>query len=77
MVFNSQTQLLLLYLMYYPGNMFRLAIESSSGPYILSLSSALTTTPPRASYYLHIVSYGSNMSYMENETIYTVSSYTF
>ena len=25
---------LLLYLMYYSGNMFRLAIESSSGPYI-------------------------------------------
>jgi hypothetical protein len=25
---------LLLYLMYYPGDMFRLSIESSSGPYI-------------------------------------------
>ena len=34
MVFTSQTHLLLLYLMYYSGNMFRLAIESSSGPYI-------------------------------------------
>ena len=34
MVFTSQTYILLLYLMYYSGNMFRLAIESSSGPYI-------------------------------------------
>jgi len=34
MVFTSQTHLLLLYLMYYSGNMFRLAIELSSGPYI-------------------------------------------
>jgi len=34
MVFTSQTHLLLFYLMYYSGNMFRLAIESSSGPYI-------------------------------------------
>ena len=34
MVFTSQTHLLLLYLMCYSGNMFRLAIESSSGPYI-------------------------------------------
>jgi hypothetical protein len=33
-VFTSQTQVLFLYLMYYSGNMFRLAIESSSGPYI-------------------------------------------
>jgi hypothetical protein len=31
--FTSQTHLYL-YLMYYSGNMFRLAIESSSGPYI-------------------------------------------
>jgi len=31
MVFTSQTHLLLLYLMYYSGNMFGLAIESSSG----------------------------------------------
>ena len=29
MVFTSQTHLLLLYLMFYSGNMFRLAIESS------------------------------------------------
>jgi len=34
MAFISQTHLFLLYLMYYSGNMFRLAIESSSGPYI-------------------------------------------
>jgi len=34
MVFTSQTHLLLLYLMYYSGNMFRLSIELSSGPYI-------------------------------------------
>jgi len=34
MVFTSQKHLLFLYLMYYSGNMFRLAIESSSGPYI-------------------------------------------
>ena len=34
MVFTSQTHLLLLYLMYYSGNMFRLVTESSSGPYI-------------------------------------------
>jgi hypothetical protein len=34
MAFTSQTHLLLLYLMYYSGNMFRLTIESSSGPYI-------------------------------------------
>jgi hypothetical protein len=34
MVFTSQTHLIFLYLMYYTGNMFRLAIESSSGPYI-------------------------------------------
>ena len=34
MVFTSQTQLLLMYLMYYSGNMSRLAIESSSDPYI-------------------------------------------
>ena len=33
MVFISQTHLLLLYLMYYSGKMFRLAVESSSGPY--------------------------------------------
>ena len=33
-VFTSQTHLLLLYSMYYSGNMFRLVIESSSGPYI-------------------------------------------
>jgi hypothetical protein len=34
MVFTSQTHLLFLYLLYYSGNMFRLAVESSSGPYI-------------------------------------------
>jgi len=33
MVFNSQT-ILFFYLMYYSGNMFRLVIESSTGPYI-------------------------------------------
>ena len=33
-VFTSQTHLLFLYVIYYSGNMFRLAIESSSGPYI-------------------------------------------
>jgi len=34
MVFTSETNLLFLYLMYYSGDMFRLAIESSSGRYI-------------------------------------------
>jgi len=34
MVFISQTRLILMYLMYFSDNMFRLAIESSSGPYI-------------------------------------------
>jgi len=34
MVFTSQTHLSILYLMYYFGNMHRLAIGSSSGPYI-------------------------------------------
>jgi len=34
MAFTSQTHFLFLYLKYYSGNMFRLAIESSSGPYI-------------------------------------------
>jgi hypothetical protein len=34
MVFISKTHFLLLYLMYYSGDMFRLSIESSSGPYI-------------------------------------------
>jgi len=34
MVFTSQTHLLLLYLIYYLGNMFQLAVESSSDPYI-------------------------------------------
>jgi hypothetical protein len=32
--FISQAHLFILYLMYYLGNMFRLDIESSSGPYI-------------------------------------------
>jgi hypothetical protein len=34
MVFTSQTYLFIMYLVYHSGNMFRLAIESSSGPYI-------------------------------------------